>query len=544
MASAALFLLVLSHAAAQDLMPQDERAEALRRRYLLAGRVFPLTSFPLSRAELRAAEHVAGGEGEPDHGGSNEIEVKTGLEAAFSLGLRSADLAIDDRSAPMNGIDLRRRWLEEDPLLRFGGSLLNGRGLELAIEAQLKRERGASWASWNNLPGEGTATNPVPIENHLFTRGIIAWDSESLMASFGRDKIHLGSGQGSSFLASKELPYLDSFRLRAPIGHWSLDWVIATMDNEKAKQDVDIDYLDLDGDGDRTERIDEFANGRFGFEADENPSMIFYNVHRAQWAGDRLRLAVAGQVMLARRNNSFQLVDFFPISTWHNADVLPNNMCLVLDGSWAVFPGLAVNFSAGLDDFSAKSVGLGDTTVPTIDAYLFSVEYALDDGGFSLDAYLEAGYTHYLWGNFDGYATMRDDRDFLAKMIARYKSDSGEILLPLTSPYGPGALWAELRIGARHERMPLGLGLEVLVLSKNTEADLVTTAFKDDEAVAKAPRRLAVDAGLVATLPLQGVGFLGEGLLRARPSLRFSDSATAAILDVSFRWRFGALHGR
>jgi hypothetical protein len=536
-----LAALAVGSAVAQEYLPEDPRAEELRRRYLLAGRVYPLTSYPLSRSEFLAASALLPATGSAteaksasDPASASEPILRAGIETALALGLRSSDLTIEDLSGATNGIDLRRRWLDEPPLVRFGGSLENGSGLEVAVEGQLKREWASTWDSWNNLPGNGPSTNPFPVDNHFYTRGILAWDSPAFMATFGRDKIHLGPGQGSSLLASENLPYLDSFRFRAPMGRWSFDWVVATIDNGKAAQDVDTDYWGLDGPVDGT--ISDFLDGGgYGFEGDANPSIIFYNVHRAQWTGERLRLAIAGQMVIVRANNAFQLVDFFPIATWHNADVIPNNMCMVLDGSWAVLPGLAINFSAGFDDFSAATFGLGDSGVPTIDAYLLSVEYALDAGGFAFDAYLEGGYTHYLWGNFDGSVTMGQDRCFLAKMIARYKTDSGEVLLPLTSPYGPGALWTELRIDAKPKGSPFGLGVDLLLLSKNTKADLVTTEFTSDDTIATAPRRLSLDAGVTATLAL------GGGRIRARPSVLFSGDEIAAALDLSVGWSFGSL---
>ena len=52
------------------------------------------------------------------------------------------------------------------------------------------------------------------------------------------------------------------------------------------------------------------------------------------------------------------------------------------------------------------------------------------------------GYTHYLWGNFA--LAPGTNVDSTARAIDRFYLDGGNALLPLTSPYGPGATWFEL----------------------------------------------------------------------------------------------------
>ena len=71
--------------------------------------------------------------------------------------------------------------------------------------------------------------------------------------------------------------------------------------------------------------------------------------------------------------------------------------------------------------------------------------------------------------------------DSLARMQYRYLASDGEaILLPLTSPYGPGAVWCKaggsLALGASG----FTLGAELLYLAKNPLANLITTEVYDN----------------------------------------------------------------
>jgi hypothetical protein len=229
----------------------------------------------------------------------------------------------------------------------------------------------------------------------------------------------------------------------------------------------------------------------------------------------------------------FTIVDFLPVSIWHNADVAPNNMGLVLDFSWAALPGLAINFMAGYDDISANLFGVADDGIPTIDAYILSLDYYHGSEGLELDGLVEFGYTHYLWGNFDGKETMGFDMGLLARAIGRYQSDGGAILLPLTSPYGPGALWAELKLNVSPRDSVLAFGLDALVLSTNSAANLVTLAFTANPAVREAPRDILIEGGLSASAAL------GAFSLKARPSFIWLNEQMMLGFELSADYKFG-----
>jgi hypothetical protein len=533
---------------AQEYLRDSPTSIRLRRLYLLAGKVFPISAYPVARKELLAAAEelraktlspemekyiedlIASVEPAPTKG----ARTAAGLIASYDLRAGDGALMIEDQSKVTNGIDVRRDYVDPPPFLKFAGSLESSTGLSIQVGAESRREWAFDLAKADNIPLLGKEGNWFAMENHFFTKGVLAWENDSFRIALGRDKLHLGGGSGSTLMHAGDLPYLDSLRLTAPLGRWKYDWIVSTISSERARFD-DVD----------TYFPDEFDSagvaGAFGFEKSMNPSTIFYNVHRAQWSGDRARFAVAGQMLLARKNNMFTLTDFLPVSSWHNAEVSPNNLCLVFDASYAIVPGLAIHATAGFDDITAQMVGFSDASIPTIDAYLVSADLAFDSPGIAWDGFLEGGYTHYLWGNFDGKATSGGDRALLSRAIGRYKTDSRAMLLPLTSPYGPGALWLKARLGAVPKRNVgpsiLRFGSDILVLSKNTKANLLETPYRSDEVIAKAPRRISVEAAIEG-----GLGYRNLDLL-LRPSIRIIGGELGFSLGLTAKFTLGEPDG-
>jgi hypothetical protein len=179
--------------------------------------------------------------------------------------------------------------------------------------------------------------------------------------------------------------------------------------------------------------------------------------------------------MYARRGNRFLITDFLPVMSWHQASIESNNMSLLADASWRPFEGLRIMGMAGLDAFNVNSIGVSNSTTPSEPAFVLGAKY---DGRVEpgiVDAYIEVGYTHYLWGNFDGSPDEPHDVDPLARMIYRVQMDAGDGLIPLTSPYGPGATWCEFIGGLEPTGTNLRLGIDLLVLSKIWDANLVST---------------------------------------------------------------------
>jgi hypothetical protein len=210
-----------------------------------------------------------------------------------------------------------------------------------------------------------------------------------------------------------------------------------------------------------------------GFAFQENT--IFANLHRFEYDFGRVRAAVSGFALFVRPDNAFVLGDFFPVYSWHAAQNRPFNLSLVLDLEAALAPGLRVMAQVGFDDVNASDLfGVGDAPIPTIPALIAGFELQRPLPGGRLELYGEAGYTHYLWGNFDDESQAR-----LARAIYRLMLDDDTQLMPLTSPYGPGALWLNLEAGWRWRGGPY-TALSVELLFRNPDVDLATTLYQKD----------------------------------------------------------------
>mgnify|MGYP001439732156 CR=1 FL=1 len=103
--------------------------------------------------------------------------------------------------------------------------------------------------------------------------------------------------------------------------------------------------------------------------------------------------------------------------------------------------------------------------------------------------FAESGFAHFLWGNYDGTQNRPEDVNPLLRFIYRYVVDGGAVLMPLSSPYGPGAVWARASVDWSPPGSGLDLGVEVLYLSKNSAANLIDTPYYTGlEETAGAPR--------------------------------------------------------
>lgn len=71
--------------------------------------------------------------------------------------------------------------------------------------------------------------------------------------------------------------------------------------------------------------------------------------------------------------NEFHLADFFPVASWHNQNLAPNNLALVGDVTVVSVRRTELYVSGGLDDVNARAFGISDSDVPTV--------YALALGG-------------------------------------------------------------------------------------------------------------------------------------------------------------------
>jgi hypothetical protein len=407
------------------------------------------------------------------------VPLRTELDLNLVYTYRSADELVE-AGAYKSGIDLQRDYFAVPPLARGSIELGGSQGLALGLEAEARREFNTNYREGyfqeTNFPLLGRDRNPVAVEKAAVTRGALYWRSPSIDLALGRDKVDYGKELEGSLYPSARLPFLDAFRARGRLGPFALDWMVATMDaikSCKSMNDVDPNWTVDPGDADGI--LDTPA---YGFEMDEQPTIILETLHRLSWDFGKFRVGLAENCIVARRNNRILITDILPLVSWHQASVMPNNMALYWDIAWDPMPGLSFAAEGGYDDINGNIVGVGDSAVPTIDAYVLGGRYRSDEGRGNVDAYFEAGYTHYLWGNFSAYRQGSiTDVDPLARAIYRFRLNAGGALLPLTSPYGPGALWLRLEGGCRPWAAGPRIGAELLLLGKNEEADLIATPY-------------------------------------------------------------------
>ena len=427
----------------------------LRGLYLEAGLAFPTAGFPVSTPTLRHfALRLAGRARDP----ALRSRIESYLEA-LSYEPGQIELAIVNRftlegylrAGEQGPSDVVGEHLEIPNLWELVMAWSMPDRAAFLIEVIMHREYFGDLPG-SNLPVFGTPDNPVALENDQLARGLLWYNFDPLELHFGRDRVHFGPLR-SSLLPSSRIPYLDMLRLTLPLGSLTMDYMVSSLPNRKAVDDLlDPDPL---GDGD-------FAFGR---------SVIFANLHRFEYHFGRLHAAVTGLGIFVRPNNAFVLADFFPVASWHATQYRPFNLSLVFDLEAALFPGFKVMAQVGFDDVSLESIGIGDAPIPTIPAVIAGFEYRRPLGTALVHAYAEGGYTHYLWGNFDD-----ESGAVLARAIYRWHLDKGSRVLPLTSPYGPGAIWLLAEAGLE-DLKGFSAAVQAELLFADPNVNLVDTPY-------------------------------------------------------------------
>jgi hypothetical protein len=374
--------------------------------------------------------------------------------------------------------DFYHLHLEQSPLWEITLSYSMDDKAAFFIQAFLKREY--LGLSHHNLPAV-LPNNPVALENRQVSLGYLWYNFNPLELTFGRNRIHYGPLK-SSLLPSSRLPFIDMLRFKLPLGALTMDLVIATLENRQAVGDV--------------------TPGAPAY--DFKKSIIFSNIHRFEYNFGFLRAGVTGIALYVRENNAFVLADFFPVFSWHSSDIVPNNMNLICDFDAVLFPGFRMMLMYGFDDINTTGIGVVDSGIPTIDACIWGIEYSRKLPFARLILYGENGYTHYLWGNFD-------DDVALARAIYRLALDQGTRILPLTSPFGPGAIWFLGDIALEDWRGFSSSFFFELVF-KNPMASLVTTSYEKSETIKNAPKEGTLSLGF--DLCYHGLSFLD---IYARP---------------------------
>lgn len=455
---------------------------------------------------------------------------------AYDRVLRTADLMVED--APIkNGIDVQRNYFERPPfadLLIEAGSAVSGRyGFGVAAEAAIRPEWQGNYFRSDNLPLVNGSTS---VEGNLFSRSVVYWKEPSIGIAFGRDSVDYNGILEGGLLPSSRLPWYDSLRGYGRLGRFTLDSMIATIPAVRAWDGKDV-----------------ALESEYGFETDLNATIIVEVLSKITWsfgpAGPgRFSVSAADHAMLARYNNRFYLTDLFPLVSRHQASVPQTNNSMVLTATWQPFAWLELAAQAGFDDINLNPLGVSDTGTPTIDAYVAGARLHIPlsnqkaRAGAFLDAYVEAGMTHWLWGNYDGSEAQPNDVNYFLRFIYRYpRYLGGSILLPLTSPYGPGAVWIKSHGTARvasgktnRMQWDVSAGYHILYLNLNTEANLVNTKVYNNTTTADAARSNT----LLASIPLSLT--IGPFCGTIEPVYLWHDGQSAFELEMSLSCRITA----
>jgi hypothetical protein len=461
----------------------------LRYLYGQEKQVFPFFSYPVHGSDLLAAAEKL--RDRPGAGGAvldrlietlsrhkQGILLRGGLEAAYHHRLRT-DTVLIDPGMVKNGADFRRAFFSLPPVLGLSAGGGTFTGLFLEAEVELRPAWKEDYAPDNNFFFPATTFD---ITFDLINKGVLSWNGKYGDVFFGRDNNHFGDTPGGSLYPSKDLPYMDGLRLFVSLGPFSMDYLLSTIQPKKAPYDVDPN------DGTPEDLLTGLRSSHFGFMTDPDPTIILSVLHRFQWNFGRIKTGAGANVVYARSNNMYTITDITPLLSWHNADMRPNNMNLVIDFSWILFRGFTLTGQLGFDDINANLFGVPDSGTPTIPAAILQMEYNLRQETFAADFSLEGGYTHYLWGNF-AYGT---DETWgtvpLARGIYRYAPSKNAVLLPLTSPYGPGTIWGRLVSAFSLPRYHIRLSADLLVLTKNERVNLVDTVYNVNDRTHKTRR--------------------------------------------------------
>lgn len=500
-----LLLVTVPVSAHISYMPGDPEVEALAELYATAGRVFPVASFPVAKRDLvRYALRIE--DARPDLAGEVEnllemldfrpgqVMITADLDVDYEAYWRSADAQWINEDLEYDGLDFFRRYLAMPDflLLSLYGEKDDTSGMFIRAGIRRRYERGEMLDS-NFL--EFHPDRLIRADHYFIRQGYFYHYFNDLEVVLGRSKVHMGASEFSTFLASDRLPHIDALTLRYRLGPIHMTSISATLDNRRAagernlRDDWDPDNSNpndpfgmttLEKGHPQPNTVGVWPEDRLGWDR----TIIFYGVHRFDYLRERLRLGIAAQQFVARENNTFHMGDIFPVFSWHNTDVGPHNMSLIMDMSWRPRMRWELFLQGGYNDINASElIGIPDTDIPTIDAYLAGVSYRGPVGTRRLRVSAEVGYTHFLWGNFYDYYDERGN--YLARGVYRFRTH-GVYMMPMTAPYGPGAVWtrweadlAGFLLGPGH--LSFGLDVEVLSRKDREVVNLVDTVYDPDD---------------------------------------------------------------
>lgn len=485
--------------------PGDPELEDVTRLYRVAGKPFPTVAFPVSKSWLREAAlelsgslpraHAERLDGYLEGLDYDPQEIRTGVELVFSPEVYL------ETDYLREGITEKLR--REAPALSVAVSGALDDGPLLYTRVAAIREYRLTRPS-NVLPP--LSGNPLPYEFNNLYEGYLYWPFEFFTITFGRQKLDLGPAPRSSIALASDTPYLDALRLTLDLGPIRMHHTVASIDNTRAREDV------------------ELPPGSELYAFDRN--QIFFNTHYFEYRFDAWRLGVGANLVVSREMNNFALSDFFPVFSWHNANILPRNMSAFVDATVPLVPGVELYGQASFDDIRTTGVGIGDRPIPTIPAFTLGSRYSRIDPTITWDVSLDLGYTHYLWGNFPRETG-------LSRAIYRLRADGDSYAFPLTSPYGPGTIYGLAEAKAIGRRYKLSVFYELV--GRKPDADLFTTEQEESDFLASQAYRPS------HRVEIEGNYDLTDWLsLMLRPGLYASGTSVDLYLDIGVSISYSA----
>jgi hypothetical protein len=452
---------------------------------VLSGRVLPSSATPWSGAAALLAL-----EGLPDP----LADGSSGLATEAIASLRRDDVPMVDVSfttrfeyyvRPPQPLSFVDRLEKVDPLGTLEFSFQTGLSLALFVQATLQREYQLPDGN-SNLPSP-LPGNPVALENNDVQAGYLLYSPGPFEIVFGRQRFSIGPSPLTSLVVSRSVPYLDALDVALDLGRLRMTMLVSTLENRGSSGS------------------DVTPSSPYDFQS----TVILHNIHYFEYDFGFIRVGLGAQVLIIRPANAFQIADFFPVFSWHNADIIPNNLTLTLDASAVPVPGLEVYAQFGFDDINVSFV-VADGSIPTITAGLVGAAWRDRWQRSSIEAVLEAGYTHYLWGSFN-------DEWQLARALYRLHVDGDNPWIALNSPFGPGTAWLLAR-SAVTTPWNFDVAATLQFLSRNSAASLLG-AYEASQAVANAPRELSLVVGVeVAYTPVHWLRLTLEPVLHVTPA--------------------------
>jgi hypothetical protein len=491
-----LFYSVESAHAYETYVSDSQLVVELNNLYIRAGEVFPTASFPVDKAELYAFAVQL-------RRGADNRALRTAIDQYLSeLSFNAKEREVVSKESLSyehyfrgNAIytkdyDYQRSYIDASPFATWELSAGTDGKAGVNISAEVRKQHDTEEYPASNM-FETSDKNPIAVENYFITSGYFSHRFDNLLFQFGRTPVHYGEPDFLAILPSDRLPYLDALYYTWTFGPLKMTSFVSSQYNSAGGSEIndmnaaDLPNISVDDDGTITPDPDPSDPARYvAFDR----TMIISAMHRFEWAFDHLRLGLTAMHISSRENNAFHIGDFFPVFSWHNGQVGPHNMFLVAEASWVPVSGLVFTAQAGYDDINAEDfTGVGDTSIPTIPAYVVGAKYLQTVGNYTMTYVLEGGYSHYLWGNFHEFDL--DKGNYLSRAIYRYLRDEETVLLPLTSPYGPGAIWVNGNVQF-YSAQKWSLRLKAETIFKNIKASLVTTAYEESVDVENAAMEL------------------------------------------------------